>query len=49
MLHDKSKGYEIREQISEMIKPLLKKYEDIVLDGIVELWNDECKYTEYPP
>ena len=49
MLHDKSKGYEIREQITEMLKPLLVKYPEIVLDGIVELWNEECKYTNYPP
>jgi len=49
LLDDGGAGKEIRDEIVQMISPLFIAYREITLDSFVELWNDECKYTNYPP
>lgn len=46
---ERSHGFDIRESISNILRPLLKSYQHIVLDSFIEIWISGCKYTQYPP
>lgn len=39
----------VKYSILRIMKSMYIKYKDICMDTFVEVWYDECKYTEYPP